>query len=298
MKEKLKTILDKFPYISTLRRQVDEQGAFQAGHYYSPIPSKGDVSQGIKEKRGCDQFPDIDLRQSEQSALIGELADFYPDLPFSEKAGVKTRYYYDQGWFCYSDAIMLYCMIRKFAFNRIVEVGSGYSSAVMLDTMESSNRDDFKITFVEPYPDRLRSLVDVSKDSRLSLLESGVQSIDPSVFLSLEAGDLLFIDSSHVLKYGSDLQFLLFNILPSLSSGVFVHFHDIFYPFEYPSEWLREGRYWNECYFLRAFLSGNRDWKIVLWNHYANQVMSKQIENSMPLCRKNFGGSIYLQKNG
>jgi hypothetical protein len=123
-----------------------------------------------------------------------------------------------------------------------------------------------------------------------------VQDIDLGLFESLEPGDLLFIDSSHVVKFGNDLHFLFFNVLPVLKKGVFVHFHDIFFPFEYPDAWLREGRYWNECYFLRAFLSGNRDWRIVFFNDFANREFGEFIESRMPLCRKNFGGSIYLQK--
>jgi hypothetical protein len=290
-------ILDKMPYISSLRKQINEQGVFQAGHYYSPVPSKRDISEGVLHKQCFDGFHDIDVRRHEQSELLNELAEFYGDLPFSEKQNAGgTRYYYDQGWFCYSDSILLYCLIRKFAFKRIVEVGSGFSSAVMLDTLDSVGREDYKIDFIEPYPERLFSLVKFDENPRVALHAVCVQEADIDLFYSLEAGDLLFIDSSHVIKYRSDVNYLLCSILPSLKVGVIVHFHDIFYPFEYPDDWLKEGKYWNECYFLRAFLSGNKNWRIVLWSHYINEVMAEQMQRSMPLCRKNFGGSIYLQK--
>lgn len=293
----IKALLDRVPYVSNLRQQVDEQGAFPAGHYYSPIPSKRDVEYGLKERMTPTSLDDIDFCKEEQAALIEQFAHFYGDLPFPEKQdAAKARYYYDQLYFCYSDAIMLYCMIRKLGFKRIVEVGSGYSSAVMLDTLEALGRKDCILTFIEPYPERLRSLVDIHEISNLTLHEARVQTLGVELFQSLDSGDLLFIDSSHVVKYGSDLQFLLFKVLPVLKTGVYVHFHDIFYPFEYPAEWLIEGRYWNECYFLRAFLSGNHNWKIVLFNNYINQVMGELIQRTMPLCQKNFGGSIYLQK--
>ncbi len=299
MKQQLKSYLNKVPYISKLRQQIGEQGAYPAGHYYSPIPSKDDVNQGIKGKMSHQIVPDIDLSRNEQLMLIDEFSEFYRDLPFTEKQGEGSRrYYYDQKWFCYSDAIMLYCMIRKFGPKRIVEVGSGYSSAVMLDTLESLNREDYGITFIEPYPDRLHSMVDVQNESRVSLLESGVQNVDIDLFKALDKGDLLFIDSSHVVKYGSDVHFLVFEVLPVLKSGVIVHFHDIFWPFEYPAGWLSEGRYWNECYFLRAFLSGNSNWKILFFNDYVNKEFPEIIRTRMPLCQRNFGGSIYLQKIG
>ena len=181
---------------------------------------------------------------------------------------------------------------------RIVGVGSGFSSAVMLDTFDALGSEDYKITFIEPYPERLQSLVKIGADSRLVLHQEFLQKVNVDLFNSLEPGDLLFIDSSHVLKYRSDLHFILFNILPLLKPGVIVHFHDIFHQFEYPSDWLKEGRYWNECYFLRAFLSGNKEWKILLFNDYANRIFSEKIQDRMPLCQKNFGGSLYIEKTG
>lgn len=87
----------------------------------------------------------------------------------------------------------------------------------------------------------------------------------------------------------------MFEVLPRLPRGVFVHFHDIFYPFEYPADWLQTGRYWNECYFLRAFLSYNREWKIYFFNDYAAREFKGHFEKNIPLCLKNPGGSIYLQ---
>ena len=99
-----------------------------------------------------------------------------------------------------------------------------------------------------------------------------------------------------MIKYGSDLQTLFFNILPFLPGGVFVHFHDIFYPFEYPYEWLRKGIYWNEIYFLRAFLSYNSNWDIYFFNNYVANEFEDIIAKNMPWCLRNKGGSIYIQK--
>jgi len=127
----------------------------------------------------------------------------------------------------------------------------------MLDTVDNFFSFKPEITFIEPFPQRLKSLLKDTDKDNVTIIEKFAQDVSPSIFLNMEAGDLLFIDSSHVVKCGSDLHILMFDILPLLPKGVFVHFHDIFYPFEYPIEWVKQGRYWNENYFLRAFLSYN-----------------------------------------
>ncbi len=298
MNRTIEYILDRAPYVSTLRRQVREQGVFRAGHYYSPIPESREVVSGLQGERAPLPLADVNLRECDQLRLLQAMALYYKDLPFPEEKTENCRYYFNQAWFTYSDAIMLYCLIRHSAINRIVEIGSGYSSAVMLDTLEKSGDGNFDLTFIEPYPDRLRSLVALDGIANIKLIEKKIQDVDMSLFDSLRPGDLLFVDSSHVVKFQSDLHKILFEILPRLAPGVLVHFHDIFYPFEYPDEWLLEGRYWNECYLLHAFLSGNTSWEIVLFNHYANMEFPDFIEDAMPLCRKNFGGSLYLRKVG
>lgn len=123
-----------------------------------------------------------------------------------------------------------------------------------------------------------------------------MQEIPLDKFKALQSGDLLFIDSSHVVKCNSDLHYLFSKLMHTLADGVIVHFHDVFYPFDYPSEWLMQGRYWNENYFLRAFLSDNRKWDILFFNNYVGMEFDKYIEGKMPLCRKGAGGSLYIRK--
>jgi hypothetical protein len=99
-----------------------------------------------------------------------------------------------------------------------------------------------------------------------------------------------------VLKCGSDLQVLMFDVLPRLPVGVFVHFHDVFDGFEYPREWLLDGWYWNEDYVLRAFLSYNSAWEIYLFGNYAVKEFGRWFANNMPLCLRNPGGSLYIRR--
>jgi hypothetical protein len=100
------------------------------------------------------------------------------------------------------------------------------------------------------------------------------------------------------VKCGSDVQLLMFEILPLLPPGVFVHFHDVFYPFEYPAYVIERGNYWNENYFLRAFLSYNYEWNIYFFNDYVASSFNDFIKEKMPLCIRNSGGSLYMQRKG
>ncbi len=119
--------------------------------------------------------------------------------------------------------------------------------------------------------------------------------IEISFFEQLHENDILFIDSTHVAKTGSDVNYLIFEILPSLNKGVLIHFHDVFYPFEYPKEWVLSGRSWNEDYMLRSFLIYNDNFKIVLFPHFIHQQYGEYLAN-MPNCYKNSGGSFWIQK--
>jgi hypothetical protein len=112
----------------------------------------------------------------------------------------------------------------------------------------------------------------------------------------LEANDILFIDSSHVSKAGSDVNHLFFTVLPRLKPGVLVHVHDVFYPFEYPLGWLRQGRAWNELYLLRAFLQYNTAFEMLFFNSFLWKHHKEQLAAKLPRMATNPGGSIWLRK--
>ena len=158
-------------------------------------------------------------------------ADYYRELPFKDQKQQDMRYYFENGSYSYSDAIVLYCMIRHVAPKRIVEVGSGYSSCLMIDTNERYFNNQIRLTFVEPYPDLLLSITSHEDRERFELRKERLQDAGLELFRALEAGDILFIDSTHVSKINSDVNHIFFGILPCLNSGVYIHFHDIFYPF-------------------------------------------------------------------
>jgi hypothetical protein len=295
-------VIDLLPYVGRIRRALvamrESEGRYPAGHYYSPIPNPADVSRHVARLRagkepGC---PGIAMRAEEQYALLQDFARCYRDLPYGEGPRNGYRYHFGQEWFCYSDAIYLHCYLRTAKPRRVVEVGSGFSSAVVLDAAEHFLAPAPDIVLVEPDASRLRSLLREGDLETCRIIEDQVQNVPLSIFTALGDGDLLFIDSSHVLKAGNDLYFLLFDVLPLLAKGVTVHFHDVFSDFDYPPEWLLMGRYWNEAYFLRAFLSYNSDWRVRLFGSYAGLVFRDFLAQAMPLCLKNTGGSIYIQR--
>jgi len=273
------------------------KGTFPVGHYYSPIPNRNEILEYYNSKEPFNlELPDVKLNKNKQFKLLNEYIKFYKELPFPENKSSDCRYYYNNGWFSSSDAIFLYTFLRKHTPERIIEIGSGFSSAVILDTVDDyfSHRPD--ITFIEPYPYRLLRLLKNDDEYHVKIIDRKIQEVPLENFLSLEEGDFLFIDSSHVLKCGSDLQRLMFEILPLLPDGIFVHFHDVQYPFDYPIEWLNKGRFWNESYFLRAFLSYNYDWEVYFFNTYVELAFNGFIKENMPLCLKNTGGSLYLKR--
>jgi hypothetical protein len=118
------------------------------------------------------------------------------------------------------------------------------------------------------------------------VLAQRVQDVPLSTFTALQANDILFVDSSHVVKVGSDVAWILFEILPCLAPGVIVHFHDIPYPFEYPLHWLHAGRAWNEAYVLRAFLQFNADFEIRFFNDFMTTFHGDAVRERMPAAMK------------
>jgi hypothetical protein len=167
-----------------------------------------------------------------------------------------------------------------------------------LDTNDLWLDGEVKCTFVEPYPQLLNSLLKQGDADRITVLPDRVQDVDPKVFAQLESGDILFIDSTHVGKTGSDVNYLFFEVLPSIAAGVFIHIHDIFYPFEYPRNWVEQGIAWNEQYMLRTFLQNNNEYEIVLFNTFLTHFHADFFAKKMPLCLENPGGSIWLKKVG
>jgi predicted O-methyltransferase YrrM len=240
------------------------------GHFYSPVVSVTEVeadAERIWIQPAPQELPGIDLRFDYQVEVLHTLAKYHDELPpYGPKAIDGYRFRTENRMYGLADAGLLYAYMRHRQPRRIIEVGSGFSSAVMLDTAEHFLDDPPALTFIEPYPDRLHSVLREGDRQRVDIVARRVQDVDVELFDELASSDILVIDSSHVVKTGSDVNHLYFEVLPRLAPGVLVHVHDIGFPFEYPRSWVTEGRSWNEAYLLRALLMFSDEFRIDLWN--------------------------------
>jgi len=249
-----RVLLPPMRVAQTVRAGVKRPLWVPPGHYYSPSTSEADILRALTWEP---DLPGVDLRQEAQLALASELSSAMTDVP-------RDRYQ-PANMYNAADGAIYHAMLRHVRPKRVIEVGSGYTTALLLDTADRHHLD-VQITCIEPYPDRLLSLLQEGDD--ITLLRSAAQDVAVDAFTTLQAGDMLFIDSSHVAKAGSDVLWLYLRVLPRLAPGVLVHVHDILWPLEYPEEWLREGRDWNEAYLLNAFLCHNNEWDIVLFSSW------------------------------
>lgn len=268
---------------------------YKPGHYYSPIPDLNEIARDAD--RIFSIVPDeraLDLNLTGQQQFAKTAETFIRDVIFSADKK-DTRYYSNNGYFVESDALYYQAILREFKPKKVIEVGSGFSSAVLFDTKEQFHLPEIAVDFIEPFPERLLGLLKQGDEKHFRLHRQRVQEVPVALFQTLDRGDILFIDSSHISKTGSDVNFLVFTILPVLKPGVLIHFHDILFPFEYPKEWVMEGRFWNEAYLLKAFLMYNNDFKILLFNDYLLKADSDFVR-AIDARLLAGGGSIWLQK--
>lgn len=267
------------------------------GHFYSPVVDAHAVISMFDRNTACRSVPGIHLAESEQVEKWHALLPYLKSVPFSDAQKDGFRYRFDNPTFGIGDASIYCAMLQLHRPRKLVEVGSGFSSACALDTIEHCLDHHVDVTLIEPYPELLNSLMTDADRQRTTVISQGVQDVNLDVFSALEDGDFLFIDSTHVLKTGSDVHCELFEVLPALKPGVIIHIHDIFWPFEYPRAWVvDENRSWNELYALRAFLTNNANYHIEFFNDYFAQNFRPTIAQDCPSLLGNPGGSLWLRK--
>ena len=287
-----------------LRRELAELRAAQAdwarffppGHFYSPLPSREETAEAFARGGFGPPFPGIELNEAGQLERLERFAGWYAEQPFPESPVPGRRFHLANPSYGHFDAIMLYAMLREARPRRIIEVGSGFSSAAMLDLNDRVLGGSVEFTFIDPDMRRLRPLLREGDAGRVTLIERRVQEVPLEAFAALGAGDVLFIDSSHVSKIGSDVNRLYFDVLPALAPGVLIHIHDVAGNLEYPREWLDEGRAWNEQYLLRAFLMHNAAYRVELFTGWLFNTRHAWFRERMPLCARGGGGQLWLRK--
>ncbi len=208
------------------------------------------------------------------------------------------NFYYHNGSFPSGDAECYYSFIRKYKPSKIIEIGSGYSTLIACEAImknkEENNQYVTQLTCVEPYEMPWLKKMDIE------LIRNRVEDIELSFFKQLNKGDILFIDSSHVIRPEGDVLYEILQILPILNRGVLVHFHDIFTPFNYPESWLKqEYRLWNEQYLLEAFLSSNKSFDIMLSLSYMTHHYAEEVYQAFPVLSQTpdrLPGSFWIKK--
>jgi hypothetical protein len=258
------------------------------GHFYSPLTSVEDVERALRQEPVTDL---VDVREADQLVLVEKLGPMWSEFP----AGTRWSGGPENVQFGLADAAVYASVLRHFAPSRVVEVGSGYSSAVALDVRERYGLP-IELTFIDPFTERLEGLLRADDRASVRIHRELVQDTTRETFAALSAGDVLFVDSTHVLKAGSDVEHLLFRVLPHLPAGVLVHVHDCFWPWQYREDWLRMRRDWNELYVLHAFLAGNDAWRVVLFNDWVWRAHPELVERYLPEARDERPGGLWLEK--
>jgi hypothetical protein len=270
MKKIIGRILTSIPYIR-YAYLYKHNSSFRPGHYYSPVADVDDLTKREDEIWAPKLLPGIDLNHEGQKEFLTYLLNNETGFDIPWKSDPNKRYFGDSPSYPYVDGIVLQAMMVKFRPKNVFEVGSGSSSGCMIDVSEKHGLGT-KFTFIEPEPQWCLSKVLRKEDydkPEITILEKRVQEVSPVEFKALQRNDILFIDSSHVSKPGSDVNYLLTQILPILNSGVIIHFHDIYYPFEYTKEYLLQLKLlWNEVYSVHNFLLFNSSFKILFFSDY------------------------------
>lgn len=261
--------------------------------FYSPIPSTKELGERAWRLR-YDQVRTYDFGIDEQLELLKSFSRWrseLEDIPEEEKE--PGGFYWKNPMFGPLDASFYYYMIREFKPSTIIEVGSGYST--MLAARAAIMNGNTNLVCVEPFPSEALKR---GFPSLTRLLKEPVQDVDLSEFESLQDGDFLFIDSTHVSKIDSDVNHLVFQVLPRLQKGVFIHIHDVPLPFDAGrNKILFLKQFWNEHYLVQAFLMHNNDYKIILMNHLLGREHTEAVVKA--LSGKPYfigGGSIWIRK--
>lgn len=199
------------------------------GHFYSVIPSVDDLRRSQEWRQAWEAEEAAGLSISPESMLEASLllANAVGDFRLAQMPTADRRYGFTNGQFNSGDAGLLTTFIAWLRPSQIIEIGGGYSTACMLDAIDAFSTGTV-VTTIDPYPHRLRSLVAVEDTPNLTLIDAPVQDFPLSELDQLSPGDIVFIDSSHVAKAGSDVLFEMFQMIPRIPPGVFIHLHDIF----------------------------------------------------------------------
>ena len=269
------------------------------GHFYSPVVNPEELMP-----RAAELWPDhipecVGIHFNDRShrrILKRYFKRYIRAYDYPEHQQSESSFYTQNAQFSWLDSRALFVLMQAFKPRRIIEVGSGFSSLLMADVNTRFLHSKTHITCIEPYP---RSFLTDELDGLNEVIVAPVQDVPVDRFQTLSSGDVLFIDSSHVSKTGSDLNYMLFQVIPRLKRGVYIHLHDIFLPAEYPKSWvLEDNRSWNEQYLLHALLTLNKSFKVIFGCNYAEMKFPELLRKALGFSNGRIfgGGSFWIRK--
>jgi len=268
-------------------------------HFYEPIPD----TRTLKDELwiGKSELVGVEMNLEKQLELLTQIfPNFREEYDFSrKKKEIPYEFYLGNGSFESVDAEVLHCMIRHFQPRKVIEIGSGFSTylsakACLLNKEKSGIKTE--LYSIEPFPN---DILKKGFPGLSVLIQKPVEDVGLDFFLQLDENDILFIDSSHVVRIGGDVNYVYLEILPRLKRGVIVHSHDIFLPAEYPKEWvLKSHWFWTEQYLLQAFLSFNYAFEILWAGSYMHLNYPNELKSTFPSYDKDncCPGSFWIRR--
>jgi hypothetical protein len=240
-------------------------------------------------------MPGVDMNATYQLHLLREAFPRFHDeyRAFSHhRTSIPYEFHYNNGMFDGTDALALYCMVRHFRPRRIIEIGGGYST--MISARAALLNEETELIVIEPYPgETLRR----GFPGYSALIDQRIQDVDRQWFSSLGDGDILFVDTTHVVRTGGDVNYIFLDLIPRLNEGVIVHVHDIFFPREYPKGWVIDRRiFWTEQYLLHAFLVFNCAFEVMYCNSYLASYHHEQMQATFPESPWWGGSSFWMRR--
>ncbi len=260
-------------------------------HFYYPIPDTGELATSYPKRSN---ITGIDMRPASQHEFVNQIlrpvANEFQSLV--TPSGRDNNYNLENGLFESIDACAYYGIVRFYKPRLIIEAGSGFSTILAAAAIKK-NDTQTKYIAIDPYPNA--SLI--GKLAGVDIVRSRIEKVTRELFDDLRENDILFIDSSHVVRTGGDVCYLFLEVLPRLRRGVLIHVHDIYLPWEYPKELLLEAnRFWSEQYLLQAYLAENDHVEVMFASNYMTREHPSVLENLLPRGRAAYGASFWLRK--
>jgi predicted O-methyltransferase YrrM len=269
----------------TLEYDVLPRGRFDIVRhdYYSPLPDLASLPPDIWARRS--ELPSLGIDLEHAACFIEQdLAPYIEELDLPrERVEERGVFYLDNLNYERVDAELLYAMVRHAKPQRIIELGSGFSTLLIGQACERNRADGHQCTYVAYDPDPRPAILGEHPRGLDRLERAPATQVSLEDFGQLGPSDLLFVDTTHTVKLGSDVNYLILEVLPRLRPGVLVHFHDIFLPYEYPRVWFEEsGYFWAEQYLLQAFLAFNREFRVLIPAQALARELPKRLSHVVP----------------